>query len=285
MDRLLKNGHSNANEAYVKLQKRLHAVRMANEGGHWHTTERRRLEALDEHGHEVSDIPCTSCPVMTGEMEFQILEGFTYQDFPFDKQVIKTEVIIKGADLFTCRGRDALAIMGLTEENAQTMLLPLTGTWILNPGEGRPLLEAVTSSHPVDELTGEPIRERCRVEIFIRRNWAVFFVKQIATMLLVTAGGLMALFMQPGDLFGDRCAQLVVSVLIVLTSMQMDIGLGSLSYLIWLDYFNIMQLLVLLVALLQTMILHRLDHAQFSDLVIMYDKARPCLASLDRHLL
>ena len=296
--RLLESGENSASRADAKVRKRRRKARMANEGGNWHAAERRRLEGLDEHGQEVRDLPCTSCPTMVGEMEFQILQPFRYNDFPFDRQTIVIEIVIDGADLYTCRAHDALAIMGLTTENAPTALLPNTGTWILEGG-----LDAITLRHPTDEFTGEPVRERCLVEIKIQRDWAVFFVKQIATMLLVTAGGLMALFMQPGDLFGDRCAQIVVSVLIVLTSMQMDIGLGKLSYLICiraaartpdartrpsrivgllthaglasagagLDYFNIMQLLVLLVALFQTMVLHRLDHAQHSDLVIMYD--------------
>ena len=72
----------------------------------------------------------------------------------------------------------------------------------------------------------------------IKRAWSVFFVKQTLTMLLVTAGGLLALLMSPGELLGDRCAQLLVAVLIVITTLQTDLGLGNLSYLIWVDYFS-----------------------------------------------
>ena len=155
------------------------------------------------------------------------------------------------------------------------------------------------------------LRSTCRIEIHIRRNWGVYFIKQICTMLLCTAGGLSALMMQPGELLGDRCphpatptpssaatlqhrdtatprhrnaatprrcdaatlqgcshvrpppcnniacarcALIVVAVLITLTAIQMDIGLGNLSYLIWVDWFNLLQLIVLLFALLQTMV-------------------------------
>ena len=35
---------------------------------------------------------------------------------------------------------------------------------------------------------------------------------------------------------GDRCAQLLVAVLIIITTLQTDIGLGNLSYLIWVDW-------------------------------------------------
>ena len=44
-------------------------------------------------------------------------------------------------------------------------------------------------------------------------------------MLLCTAAGLMALLMQPGDLLGDRVGLILISILIVITTLQNDIGL------------------------------------------------------------
>lgn len=254
-----------AARAYETLRKRRHDARM--EGGGWHAAERRRMQTAVE-GEEVAGIPCLSCPMLAGEIEFQILEGFTYDDFPFDRHTIFAEFVVKGADLFTCKGRDGLAIMGLTDANAQLKLLPTTATWVLDGT----LNETVSLQHPIDPFTGEMLRSTCRIEIHIRRNWGVYFIKQICTMLLCTAGGLSALMMQPGELLGDRCALIVVAVLITLTAIQMDIGLGNLSYLIWVDWFNLLQLIVLLFALMQTMVLHRLEHAKCSDLVIVFDK-------------
>ena len=51
----------------------------------------------------------------------------------------------------------------------------------------------------------------------------------------------------------------------------MDIGLGNLSYLIWVDYFNLVQLVVLMCAMGQTMVLHRYE--QNSEFVSLFDKA------------
>ena len=144
--------------------------------------------------------------------------------------------------------------MGLDEDNAEELLLPSTMTWMLDGS----LDEAVSMSHPIEPLTGEPIRSRCNVAIKIRRNWVVYFVKQICMSLLVSTGGLLALLMQPSEMLGDRCAQLLVAILIIVTSFQSDLGLGNLSYLIWVDYFNVMQLVVLLMGLVQTMVIHRL---------------------------
>ena len=75
--------------------------------------------------------------------------------------------------------------MGLTANNALDKLLPTTGTWFLDGTFD----ESVTLHHPVNILTGEPKREYCVVEIAIKRNWIIYFVKQICTMLLCTAGG------------------------------------------------------------------------------------------------
>jgi len=87
--------------------------------------------------------------------------------------------------------------------------------------------------------------------------------------------------MQADEMMGDRCAWLVVTVLIIVTALQMDVGLGNLSYLIWVDYFNLVQLLILLVALAQTMLLHRLMHHKMIDTVVLCDRVFriliPCL--------
>jgi hypothetical protein len=255
-------------EANAVLRAARHAARV--KGGNWRADEQRQLREstgrrLDELPEEVA---CEDCSMMMGEIEFQILQGFKYTYFPFDEHVITMQVILAGADLFTCRERDGLSIMGLTQENAQSLLLPSTGTWQLNG----PLEEAVTLAHPTDPLTDEPAREMCVLEVRIRRNWAVYFVKSICTLLLVTMGGLVALLMQPAELMEGRCAQLLVAILIIITALQMDLGLGNLSYLIWVDYFNLMQLVILLLALAQTMALHRLDHAKMNDFVVIFDR-------------
>jgi len=261
------------------LRAERHQRRMQS-GGNWREEEQRRLAetVVVEGGTDiVTEAPCPHCVTWSGEVEFQLLQKFRYYDFPFDRHVIRIEYVVAGADLYTCKGRDGLAIMGLTAENALDKLLPTTGTWFLD-GEFN---EAVTLHHPVNILTGQPKREFCIVEIAIKRNWIIYFVKQICTMLLCTAAGLMALLMQPGDLLGDRVGLILIAILIVITTLQNDIGLGNLSYLIWVDFFNLMQLMVLLIALGQTMIIHRLDHGKKSDLLVFFDKVSrvviPCL--------
>ena len=55
------------------------------------------------------------------------------------------DFLVKGADLFTCREHDALLMMGLSDANAQSLLLPSTGTWVLDGS----LAEAVRRSRPI----------------------------------------------------------------------------------------------------------------------------------------
>jgi len=72
---------------------------------------------------------------------------------------------------------------------------------------------------------------------------------------------LFGLLLHPGDHSGDRVAGVMVSALIVVTTYQMDLGLGRLTYLIWFDIFNLVQLVTLMVVLLEVLYVHRLVSA------------------------
>ena len=74
-------------------------------------------------------------------------------------------------------------------------------------------------------------------------------------------GGLFALKLHPEEHTGDRCAQLLVAILIVITQFQADLGLGTLTELIWIDFFNLIQIAILILGLLETMYIHALIQA------------------------
>ena len=44
--------------------------------------------------------------------------------------MITMEFVVQGTNMFTCRNRDALTQMGITEENANLLLLPGTGSMV-----------------------------------------------------------------------------------------------------------------------------------------------------------
>lgn len=74
---------------------------------------------------------------------------------------------------------------------------------------------------------------------------------------MVVYAGLCAPFLDVADHTGDRVALILVSALIVVVSFQTDFGLGKISYLMWFDYFNLMQMGVLALALVETLVEHR----------------------------
>ena len=57
----------------------------------------------------------------------------------------------------------------------------------------------------------------------------------MALTMLVVMGVLLTLYMHPGDMTGDRLGQLIVALLIIVTNMQMDLGLGKLTSIMWLE--------------------------------------------------
>ena len=190
-----------------------------------------------------------------------------YFHYPFDNQTIVMKLQVAGASLMNCNGGyQVLAEMGLTEENKNELLLPSTKEWTL---QGT-LSESVSFRHEV--VNGVPDLSTCTMRINVTRNSQVFLFKAILTTILVVIGSLFtALYMHPEDYVGDRCAVLFISFLILVTNMQMDLGLGRLSNLIWLDWFNIVQLIMVILAVMETMVVHRLLKRQLDRLAMTLD--------------
>ena len=120
----------------------------------------------------------------------------------------------------TCHGNGitspVVSDMGLTEDNAATLLLPETKEWYLDGS-----LE--------DSLTFTPHEggSICQMHMKIRRNMTVYLVKNLMlTVLLVLGSLLTTLFLHPEDMVGDRTNVLFIAFLILITNMQTDLGLG-----------------------------------------------------------
>ena len=158
------------------LRAERHQRRMQS-GGNWREEEQRRLAetVVVEGGTDiVTEAPCPHCVTWSGEVrpalspdprlnlhptpapqpsspppppptpplyqvEFQLLQKFRYYDFPFDRHVIRIEYVVAGADLYTCKGRDGLAIMASPHPHPspspqpQPQPSPLTPTPTPNP--------------------------------------------------------------------------------------------------------------------------------------------------------
>ena len=64
-----------------------------------------------------------------------------------------------------------------------------------------------------------------------------------------------------------------IGFLILVTNMQTDIGLGRVANLLWLDIFNLIQLLLVLVSCLETMVVHNLIKTSQVALATHIDQA------------
>ena len=101
---------------------------------------------------------------------------------------------------------------------------------------------------------------RCELVVHLERNARVHVFKSIILSLLTVIGCLLANYMHPADHTGDRAAIVLVAGLILTANIQADLKLGRINYLIWQDGLNLLLLLVTLVALVQTMVVHRYWH-------------------------
>ena len=180
-------------------------------------------------------------------------------DYPFDRQDITLRIGVDGAYLMGCNGTGltspALAGLGLTDENADELLLPPTGEWYIPDS----IDKVVHVSHPLDD-NGEPKLDECVLVISAQRNPQVFLFRSLATTVIVVFGSLLtALAMHPEEHSGDRAAVLFIAFLISLTNMaSTDLGLGRVSELLWVDMFNLQQLVLSIVGVGETVVVHML---------------------------
>lgn len=201
-----------------------------------------------------------------GNLEIQTLQPSfvsNYFNYPFDHQVMEWLMSVgtaAGNDvfLFTCYGggRTSPVInnsMDLSVVDLNSVFLPASSEWMLD-GD---LEDAVTFSHPTEN--GEPVLNRCVINVKIYRNPVVYFLKGLVlTISVVLSCLLVAGYLDPHECIGDRCGCLFIGFLILVTNMQTDIGLGRVANLLWLDIFNLIQLALVLVSCLETMVVHNL---------------------------
>jgi len=203
---------------------------------------------------------CASCVTRTAEIELQVVQrSFDYFYYPFDVQALHIHFRVDGGHIYTCENQSALAPMlpFASETDAEEKLLPLTKEWTLANG----LVDSIRLSHPTQN--GVPQYHKCELQLIIKRNSVVFLVKSMITSLVVVFGSLAtALWMHPEDLIGDRFAVLFIGFLILVTNMQADLGLGAVTQLLWIDYFNLGQMCLILVAVFESTVVHLLLKTQ-----------------------
>jgi len=213
----------------------------------------------------VSTAACERCVEWEGSLDLQIVQRVDYFFFPFDMQTI--ELLLKiddNVDLYTCEGGGA-PTPSLADENYTMLSGQATGSnsqkarlivasqeWLLHRND---FTSAISMAHPRNGQT--PIRNQCRIKIMLSRVSLPFVVKSIVLTIFIVFGSLgFAVLLHPDELIGDRAAVLFVAFLILATNIQTDLGLGTVSYLLWVDIFNGIQLTIIFGVILQTMLAH-----------------------------
>jgi len=202
---------------------------------------------------------CHNCAVyMASEtVTFTVTESEfgSFQYFPFDSHSLRIQVAMQDTARFVnCEKahRDATSgwtryLSSTTLADWQVLLLPSTNDWIMRG-----------AADDIEFRTVGKSLNACEMELHISRNPFVFLIKQILVTIFFVLCGLLALLLAPTDLMGDRVTTILFSALIVSTNMQGDIGLGNPQYIIWYDYFNLVQFLILLVVLIESIYVHKL---------------------------
>ena len=204
------------------------------------------------------DSTCENCVQWEGGVEVEVLQSFNYTYYPFDRQTVELKFKIPGTDLYTCSGVHGLAGEDgapLTDSTAEELLLA-GQEWKLDR-RGGSWLNAVSLEKDIDGLTNLQKNDTCVMSIRIIRVPIAYVVKGILSTVLVVGGSLVtALLLHPEEYIGDRSAVLFIAFLILITNMQMDLGLGVISTLLWVDVFNLIQLFLVIVVIIETMVVH-----------------------------
>lgn len=86
----------------------------------------------------------------------------------------------------------------------------------------------------------------------------VHIIKSLVLSLVTVTACLLSGFLHIGDHTGDRAAIVLVAGLILTANIQAELNLGKINYLIWQDGFNLMLIVITLLALAQTVYVHRI---------------------------
>jgi len=200
---------------------------------------------------------CTDCAALNMSFTWSVgtVPNLEFKQYPFDEQTFRLRFDFgKHAHAFSCDAlntdpRSLLAIK--RSANDLQSLLPSTNEY---------LLKTATSAYfeqPTDPVLGAVLHQ-CDLVFEVTRDDSIVFAKVLIPTIIIVYIGMSSVFLSAADHSGDRAALLGVSILISMINLERDLGLGMLTYAMWFDTFNMFQLYVQLVALLEGYIEHKL---------------------------
>lgn len=194
---------------------------------------------------------CVRCVNFSMVKALTFTANFDYAFYPFDSQTVDLSIAVSspGVHLYTC------ATVGRELAKTPKQLLPVSGTWQAHSKGGSEWLSAAN----VNELDEQQIGS-CRFKMHIRRSFVTVLIKDLIPGVLVVFSCLCGLWLNPSvpPLLGGRCSMQIFGMLLVGRRSGIVDSLGTLPYLIWVDWFNLIQFVIIICCLMETVSVHHL---------------------------
>eukprot|EP00900_Chrysochromulina_parva_P022195 jgi/Chrpa1/4609/Chrysochromulina_OHIO_Genome00018962-RA len=218
--------------------------------------ERKLLESLYSQNGAVATLRIREAVMLA--------QDFQYRSFPFDRQTIPIHLRLPTVNLTGC---DALVeqlrykeTLSFTDSNR---ILPQSATWLWDScgtAGGGCRAADIENDIFLDLALLESRQDACPVVFKIKRNNDLFIIKQLIPSIVISEAPLLSLYMDATvpPLVGARASLHIIALLLVVTRANTDLGLGTLSSLIWTDEFALVQFFVILAGLVETIVVHAL---------------------------
>jgi len=204
---------------------------------------------------------------------YSVIQTFDYTWYPFDVQKVFLEMTLV-VEQQNNNHPDTLAVWGpgSCDGVVETIRAVAAEEGLALGSEFRisgSIEDAVTRKEEYEDGYSQ-----CMVQLLLRRNAFTFLVKRLIGDVVITETGMLSLGLNPMNppLMGTRFVMQVITMLIAITRMSADLGLGDLNYLIWTDFLAILQLIVILLAITENLTVHYLIRGGSEYLAIQLDR-------------
>jgi len=220
------------------------------EGRPWIGAATSTVSASDTSARNTSSL-CAHC----AEQEIGVSVGLVmgvrdFRLYPFDRHVFTIRFSLGyGTNVINCASllNDTSTFLGaLSAQGNLESLLPVSGEYVFDEKRN----PAVYVRHTT--------LSTCDLSFCVRRDYTNVFLKVIFPTIMTVYLGLLSVYLSAKEHSGDRAALLGVSILICKINLERDNGLGTLMYSTTFDVFNLVQLAVQVIALVEGLIEHSL---------------------------
>uniref|UniRef100_A0A7S2FP13 EF-hand domain-containing protein n=1 Tax=Haptolina brevifila TaxID=156173 RepID=A0A7S2FP13_9EUKA len=200
---------------------------------------------------------CKDCMIQNLTFTWKVPTSLKFASYPFDEQQF-TLIFGFGADsnVFSCNElmtASGSLLANLAAKSQLSSILPASDEYILRQ-------DGMSVRHPLISAGGVMVEDtsKCELTVYVKRYYFTVFLKILIPTIIIVYLGLSAAFLSAQEHSGDRAALLGVSILICMVNLDRDHGLGKLMYSTWFDTFNLCQLGLQVLGLLEGYVEHHL---------------------------